>query len=208
MKTHRRWSYRISQFFMLWGFRLVFGLKIEGADQVPTTGRILLAPNHRAYLDPPLAGVTLHREVFFLAKAELFKNPLLGWLFRLWNGFPVRRSGVDKEAIRAIGNLLEREQAVVIFPEGGRCRTGDFLPAQRGVAMVALKYQTDILPVYIRGSYPWQKSIFRRGAMKVAYGPPIRFQDATQHGNSREQMQWIVEQIEATWRHLAASDQR
>jgi 1-acyl-sn-glycerol-3-phosphate acyltransferase len=189
---------------MLWGFRILFGLRIKGADRVPTSGPVLLAPNHRSYLDPPLAGVGLTREVFFLAKIELFKNPILGALYRMWNGFPVRRSGVDKEAIRSIGNLLDNQQAVVIFPEGMRCRNGDFLPAQQGIAMVALRYNTDIIPIYIGGSYPWQKSFLRPGGIRVAYGPPIRCDEARKQGKIRKQMQWITDSIETSWRNMAA----
>lgn len=190
---------------MLWGFRIVFGLRIKGSDRVPREGRILLAPNHRSYLDPPLAGVGLKRQVHFLAKIELFKNPILAAIFRAWNGFPVRRTGVDKEAIRTIGSLLNRGEGVVIFPEGGRCRFGDFLPAQKGIALVAVKYQTDIIPAYIHGSFPWKKSLIRRGLMSVTYGSPISWKEATRHGESREQLRWIIEHIESQWRAMAAS---
>jgi 1-acyl-sn-glycerol-3-phosphate acyltransferase len=206
MKTRRLWIYRISQSLMFWGFRIVFGLRMEGVDHVPASGRILLAPNHRSYLDPPLAGVGIARELYFLAKIELFKNPILGAIFRAWNGFPVRRAGVDKEAIQTIGSLLEQEQAVVIFPEGGRCRIGGFLPAQKGIAMVALRYQADIIPVYIRGSFPWQKSLIHRGLLKVTYGNLIRWEDASEHGEHRDQLNWIIGNIEAQWRQMAASD--
>jgi 1-acyl-sn-glycerol-3-phosphate acyltransferase len=206
MKTPKRWIYWIPKSCMLWGFRIVFGLKIEGIDRVPKSGRILLAPNHRSYLDPPLAGVGLTREVFFLAKLELFGNPISGALFRMWNGIPVRRSGVDKQAIRSIGDLLNNDQAVVIFPEGGRCRTGGFLPVQKGIAMVALKCHTDVIPVYIHGSYPWQKSLFHRSLMKVTYGQPIQWAEASKHGEYREQLLWITSQIEAQWREMAASN--
>jgi len=205
MKSRKHWSYHVPQFLMLWGFRIVFGLRIKGIDRVPGDGRILLAPNHRSYLDPPLAGIGLKREVHYLAKIELFKNPILAAIFRAWNGFPVRRTGVDKEAIRTIGTLLGQGEGVVIFPEGGRCRSGDFLPAQRGIALVALKYQTDIIPVYIHGSFPWKKSLFRRGLMTVTYGSPIRWEDATCHGESRDQLKWITDNIEAQWRAMAAS---
>ena len=191
---------------MLWGFRVVFGLKVEGADRVPSAGRVLLAPNHRSYLDPPLTGVGAPRELYFLAKIELFKNPILGALFRAWNGFPVRRAGVDKEAIQNIGSLLEQEQAVVIFPEGGRCRTGGFLPAQKGIAMVALKYQADVIPMYIRGSFPWHKSLIHRGLLKVTFGDPIRWEEASRHGEHRDQLNWITGIIESQWRQMAASD--
>ena len=184
----------------------MFGIKIKGVDRVPVSGRILMAPNHRSYLDPPLSGLGVPREVFFLAKVELFKNRVAAAILRLLNAKPVRRSGVDSGAIRTIEELLHREEVVVIFPEGGRCLTGDFLPAQRGIALMALKTSTDIIPTYIQGSRPWWKSLYRRGWMTVTFGPVIQYKDAQQHGDHREQMRWILNEIEKSWRKMAASD--
>jgi 1-acyl-sn-glycerol-3-phosphate acyltransferase len=208
MKGKRHWIYFAVQSILRLGFWVVFGTKGEGVRRVPLSGRILLAPNHRSYLDPPLSGIGLPREAFFLAKVELFNNPIAAAVLRLLNAKSVRRSGVDTGAIRTVEKLLRQGQAVVIFPEGGRCLTGDFLPAQGGVAMVALRNDTDIIPVYIRGSRPWWKSLYRRGRMKVFYGPVIRCEDAKQHGDHREQKQWMLKEIESSWREMEAGNRK
>jgi 1-acyl-sn-glycerol-3-phosphate acyltransferase len=205
-RNRRRLVYYIVQSILRVGFWVVFGIKIKRVDRVPVSGRILLAPNHRSYLDPPLSALGLSREVFFLAKVELFKNPIVAAIFRLLNAKSVRRSGVDTGAIRTIEDLLQRGEAVVIFPEGGRCLTTDFLPAQRGIAMVALKTGTDIIPTYIRGSRPWWKALYRRGWMTVNYGSVIRYEEARNHGDNREQMRWMLSEIEKSWREMAANN--
>ena len=203
MNHNKQWIYFFAQRVLAVAFRVLFGIKIHGKDKVPLEGKILLAPNHRSYLDPPLSGVGLPREVFYFAKRELFKNPLLGAFLQRLNARPVRRGGVDKEAIRTIESLLAQQHAVVIFPEGTRCRIGDFLKPKKGISLVALRTNTDIIPVAILGTRSWKKSLIHRGRMSVNYGDVIRCEDAKKQGNSSQQRQWIVDKIEKFWQHTA-----
>ena len=205
MKHRRHWNFLISRWILARVYRLLFGIKIHGVDKVPSDGRILLAPNHRSYLDPPLSGLGLKRETYFLAKKELFKNPILAIYFKSLNTRPVRRTGVDKDAIRTIESLLDQKQAVVIFPEGTRCRKGDFLKPKKGIALVALRTNTDIIPVTILGTRSWRKSFLQRGRMSINYSDAIRCSEAKKQGDTNQQMQWIVDEIEAFWRRTSQS---
>lgn len=168
--------------------------------------KILLAPNHRSYLDPPLSGLGLRREVYFFAKKELFKNPIFAKLIDTLNAKPIRRTGVDKDAIRIAESLLNEKHAVVIFPEGTRCRKGDFLKPKKGIALIALRTNTDIIPITILGTRSWWKSIMQRGRMSVNYGDIIRCEEAKKHGDTDQQMQWIIDEIENRWHRSAQSN--
>jgi 1-acyl-sn-glycerol-3-phosphate acyltransferase len=203
MKRRRRRSYWIAQQILVGAYLLIYGLKIRGAHKVPLDDKILLAPNHRSYLDPPLSGLGLKREVYFFAKKELFKNPIFAKLIESLNAKPVRRTGVDKDAVRIAESLLNDNRAVVIFPEGTRCRKGDFLKPKKGIALMALRANTDIIPVTILGTRPWWKSILHRGRMSVSYGDIIKCEDAKKQDDTDQQMQWIVDEIENFWHRSA-----
>ena len=203
MKPRKRLAYWIAQHTLAGVYRLIYGFKVNGADKVPLDSKILLAPNHRSYLDPPLSGLGLKREVYFFAKRELFKNPVFASILKTLNARPVRRTGVDKDAIRTAENLLDQKQAVLIFPEGTRCRKGDFLKPKKGVALVALRTNTDIIPVTILGTRSWWNSFLNRGRMSVNYGDTIRCSEAKKQGDTGQQMQWIVDEIEAFWHRTA-----
>ncbi len=126
-----------------------FGLRMRGLENVPLSGRLLVAPNHIAVYDPPIIGTCLPRECYFAAKNQLFK----GWLAKFFlyvNAIPVRRTGSDKEAIKKLSALLREEKAVMIFPEGTRADDPEKgLDPKSGVGLLAVRNKADILP----GSY-------------------------------------------------------
>ena len=101
MKNSELFYYIGRTFYKLF-YKIVFGLTIEGQQHIPRKGSAIIAPNHASYIDPPLVAVALPRPLYFMAKAELFKNPFFGFILRKVNVFPVKRSskdvGVFKEA--------------------------------------------------------------------------------------------------------------
>ncbi len=170
MRLFYRFSWRIVRAL----FRALLGFKAVGSENVPSTGRVILASNHRSYLDPPLIGVSVGREVHFLAKSELFAFAPFARLISALNAHPVRRGQKDTGAIGVMTDLLKDEMAVVIFPEGTRQKKGS-IPgkAKSGVARLALASGAPILPVYIKGSQSVWKAILRIEPVRVYFGKVI-----------------------------------
>ncbi len=154
-------------------FRLLFRCKITGQENIPQQGGVLIASNHISLWDPPLIGAFMHRPIHFMAKEELFKNPLFSWIIRQLNAFPVRRGTADRNAIRTAIELLEKGQCLGLFPEGTRSKNGLLGPAEPGVAMIALKAGATIVPTAIIGTNKVLKdSLFPK--FELRFGKPIR----------------------------------
>jgi glycerol-3-phosphate dehydrogenase (NAD(P)+) len=130
---------------------LYFRVRRLGREHIPDGG-VILAANHRSFLDPFVIGCCLGRPVYFVAKRELFKNPLLGWFLNCMGAFPVRRGESDEESVATALALLERGEAVVIFPEGTRIRTGSLQRPKRGVGRLALESGRPVVPIAVTGS--------------------------------------------------------
>src|SRR5215203_5952047 len=130
---------------------LYFRLRRMGTEHVPDGG-VILASNHRSFLDPFAIGCCLGRPIYFVAKQELFRNPLIGWFLNCLGAFPVKRGASDEESVATSLALLERGEAVVIFPEGTRIRTGSLAPPRRGVGRLALQSGMPVVPIAVTNS--------------------------------------------------------
>ncbi len=162
-------------------FRFVLGVKVRGREHVPREGSVILAPNHRSSWDPPMVGYASPREIFFLAKRELFDSPtpwgrLFAWVIRTWNALPVDRASGGVAALRRSLKLLQSGKVVTIFPEGTRNRTRyPLLPLQRGVVFLAYKANVPVVPVWlVNMKAPLWKWILRIARPEVRFGPPLR----------------------------------
>ena len=129
---------------------------------------MILASNHRSFLDPFAIGCCLGRPIYFVAKQELFKNPLLGWILNCLGAFPIKRGESDEESVDTSLALLERGQAVVIFPEGTRIRTGSLGAPKRGVGRLALQSGEPVVPIAVTDS----RARPPRLAHQAGEGPP------------------------------------
>ena len=133
------------------GILVYFRLRRLGTEHIPDGG-VILASNHRSFLDPFAIGCCLGRPIYFVAKEELFKNPLLGWILNCLGAFPIKRGAADEESMDTALALLERGQAVVIFPEGTRIRTGSLGSPKRGVGRLALQSGKPVVPIAVTNS--------------------------------------------------------
>ncbi|MCL6554335.1 MAG: 1-acyl-sn-glycerol-3-phosphate acyltransferase [Firmicutes bacterium] len=97
-------------------FRLLFRLRVEGRGHVPASGPLLVVSNHVSAVDPPIAGVAVGRQVWYMAKEELLKTPVLGPYLRSVGVFPVRRGEPDRRSIRTAMEVLQRGGALLMFP--------------------------------------------------------------------------------------------
>jgi len=130
-------------------------VRVEGLENVPQAGPLIVVANHISNADPPLVvgwlTPALGRQLHILAKEAIFVGPI-GWFLRSQGVTPVRAGGSDMEAFRAARGVIERGEVLCIFPEGTRSATGIMGEAKPGVAMLATRTSAPILPVGISGS--------------------------------------------------------
>ena len=157
-------------------FKTFYDFKVEGLENIPKTGALIIAGNHLSNADPPAIGAFagLVRDSRFMAKNELFAIPVLGWFFRRCGYISVDRKraigdfGALEEAIAA----LERGESVIMFPEGTRSKTGKPQKPKSGVGLLVYKTGVPVLPVKVQGTFgwPWVRHI------RVKFGTPFTLQ--------------------------------
>ena len=175
-------------------------LKVEGRENVPKEGKVLLVANHRSYLDPPIVAYAVKfRPVFFMAKSELFETPILSTLIKHWgNAFPVKRGKADLTALRTALEVLNKGELVCIFPEGQRAPSGKFLRAKWGAGLVALKAKAPIVPCLIDGSEKLigkEKLIGGLPKILVRFGKPFTINLEDRKENYQKAADLIMEKI-------------
>ena len=132
--------------------KILFRLEAIGLENIPKKGSFILASNHCSHLDPPLVSVAIYREIFFLAKAELFKKKIFAIMFKWLNCISVNREGADRPALKTGLRVLSRGAGLLIFPEGTRSANGELGQAKAGVAAFAFSSNAPVIPVFIKGS--------------------------------------------------------
>lgn len=169
-----RFHYRLGWTVALGLARLVFGHATEGSERIPREGPVIIASNHVSNWDPVLVGLGCPRELHFMAKQELFENPLLRWLITAYNALPVRRAGADYRALRAAAQVLDGGGALIMFPEGTRSVSGEIGRAKAGVGFLACTTGAPVVPTCIVGSAALGSAAARRTALRVTFGEPVR----------------------------------
>lgn len=160
--VQRDWFYWFAVVvFRTWA-RLFLGLEVRGAANVPASGGVVVAANHFSSLDPPIVGVSVPREIHFMAKRELFDRPASRLLMLGLRAFPVNRGGSDTSAIRTALRKLRSGLAVGIFIQGTRTKTGN--PALDGAAFLTLRSGAALVPTAV-----WREG--RR--FIVTFGEPL-----------------------------------
>jgi 1-acyl-sn-glycerol-3-phosphate acyltransferase len=152
-------------------FKYIFGLKVVSKCDYAEVlkERCIIASNHMSNFDPPLIGSTMPIAIHFLAKEELFKFKPLGWIIRKFNATPVRRGVVDKKAISNVNDILNRDETIVIFPEGSR----KSFTAKPGIGLLAINTKCNILPIYLENSNHLWQCLFRIKRLKIYIGQAL-----------------------------------
>ena len=146
---------------------LFFGCRIYGQQHVPRKGKVIVVMNHASDFDPPMISNCVGRPVAFMAKEELFKNPVLAALIRLYGAYPVKRGAGDRAAIRAALEALSEGWATGVFLQGTRTADGTITAPKLGAALIAAKSQAVVLPVSIWGT----EKILPKGAKFPHFAP-------------------------------------
>jgi 1-acyl-sn-glycerol-3-phosphate acyltransferase len=181
--------------------KLFAPLRNYGTERVPLEGGVVLAFNHFSWIDPPAFGAASPRTIYFMAKIEAHTVPGLGQLIRAFGTFSVRRGESDREAVRIMRQIVRDGNALGLFVEGTRQRSGIPGEAQPGAAMVALQEDVPVVPAAIHGSQDWKPGNFH--PVSIAWGEPMRFEGLPKGGKGyREASAQIQDELHRLWRWL------
>jgi len=203
------WFYRTGWMLVRGLARLLFRLEVHGEQHVPLEGALVIASNHLSLLDPPLIGCACPRELRYVAKAELFRVPILGRLISRLGAFPVERGTADVGAIRTALHHLKAGHAVLIFIEGTRGTGECLLPPTPGATLLARQSGAPVLPTAIIGTHramPKGAKLPRPVKVQVAFGRPITyaelFGERTDRAARDAFTDYLMEQIATLLREL------
>lgn len=182
-----------------------FRLQANNVSAVPQRGPFILASNHASFLDPPVLGAPLSRQIHYLARDSLFEG-VGKWILPRVGSLPVARGKGDVSAVRVVLDILKAGEGVVLFPEGTRSPDGSLQPAKPGVGLIACRAQVPVVPARIFGSF----EAFNRTMkfpnigtrVQVTYGhalSPKEYDPGTSAGKGRSQKaaEQIMEAIQA-----------
>lgn len=157
-------------------FGILFRPAVFGKENVPMDGPVIMAANHLSNWDPPFAGTYMPRPVAYMAKEELFKPAICGWIISQLYAFPVKRGAADRAAIKTAIGILKQGLCLGVFPEGHRSKDGKLGKAEAGVSLLAAMSKAPVVPTAIIGT----NKIFANGGMlpklQIIFGEPMFFE--------------------------------
>lgn len=175
--------------------RWLLRLSVTGREHVPEAGAVLIVCNHISQVDPPILGVAvLPRKSHYMAKAELFRIPLLRRAVYRMGAFPVERGGADRRALRLARDILARGDVLLMYPEGTRYTDGRLRPGMPGAGSLGLEPGLTVVPAAVWGSHRFLRRV------RVAFGPPVDLSDiapGSRSARSREAVDRMMAAIAA-----------
>jgi glycerol-3-phosphate dehydrogenase (NAD(P)+) len=157
-------------------FHLYFRLSRIGREHIPAEGPVIIASNHRSFLDPFVIGTMVRRPMYYVAKKEMFTSRLRSWVLNALGAFPVDRGSGDKDMIETAKAILARGDIVLMFPEGTRTRPGSLGHPRRGVGRLALETGAPVVPVAVIGTEDVRRGFrIRPHKVRIRAGRPLRF---------------------------------
>jgi 1-acyl-sn-glycerol-3-phosphate acyltransferase len=174
----RPWFYRCLQLFAGPLFRIGFRLRVTGVENVPASGGVVIASQHRSNFDAFVVGLPMKRPLRFMAKAEMYRFAAFAWVIRSGGAFKIERGKSDAAAVDVAIDFLREGWAVAIYPEGTRGRKGKPPPRPHsGAARIALTAGTPMVPVAVRGTNRVRLMPPRMPRFEASYGAPLPTDD-------------------------------
>jgi 1-acyl-sn-glycerol-3-phosphate acyltransferase len=176
LNPNKTLTYRICAAIVSGLAKVLFRPSVEGAENIPLSGPVLIAPIHRSNVDFAFSLFISPRKVFFMAKEDVFQIPVLGWLLTRLGAFPVTRDTADRESLRLSEEVLRRGQALVLFPEGTRREGPTVEPLHDGAMFIAARTGAMVVPVGVGGSeraMPVGAKLPRFAKVHIVVGKPI-----------------------------------
>ena len=164
----------IGRFFTIPIYKTLFRYKVVGKKNLPKKGAYIVCSNHLSNYDPILVSMTQKRQIYYMAKCELFKNKIASAMITELGAFPVDRGSGDGQAIEKAEEIVRDGRLLGIFIEGTRSKTGEFLRPKSGAAMVAFQTNTPVIPVCIT---PQDKQIRKFRKVTVSWGKPLSLEE-------------------------------
>lgn len=187
--------YNLANLVLRFGFFVATRLRVEGRENVPATGSLMVAMNHMSFLDPLLMGVAVPRRIRWISKVENWNNPIMGAVLTLYGAFPVQRGEVDRAALSQALSILRGSDALGISPEGTRSKEGRLARAKPGAARLAVQTEATIIPVAIAGTEQavgtWRR--LRRPEITVRVGRPFKLH--AERPISKERQQELADEM-------------
>ncbi len=185
--------YSIERRFFFLLFHLLWPLRIKGVENVPREGAAIVVCNHLSMVDPFMVAYAVRRIICFMAKKELFRNRIIGFLVRVTGAFPVDRSRMDPATMRTAMTVLKEGYLLGMFPEGTRS-TGEMLEFRVGAIRLAARTRTPIIPaaVYNTDQALPPGKLPRRAHISVIFGPPIEFTELYDRNDKGEPLERAV----------------
>jgi len=177
-------------------FKLFFHLDVYGKENIPCSGKFVIAANHASFLDPPLLGYICPKPIAYFTKQEQLFG-LFGMLITRLGAIPLSKSSMGTSDIRMALNVIMKGKGLLIFPEGTRSRSGKFLPAKPGIGFIVVRAGVPVVPVCIKGSFramPPGRNFIRPGKIIIRVGKPLFYNhQQTYEEVAQDVMRKIVE---------------
>jgi len=191
----------VSQIIVFPIYKILFKGNLIGKENIPQKSCFIMVSNHGSLLDPPLLGHAIGRNISFMAKAELFKIPFLGFVIKACGAYPVKRGIADKNTIKTACEKLSKNNCIGIFIDGTRQKNGRVNKPKQGAALLAFKNQKILLPVAIINSHRLIKfrsflPIFSK--IEIRVGKPVQ----PPKSSSREDLFLVTNQLQETINNL------
>ena len=162
-------------------FHIYFRMSRVGREHLPKRGPVIVASNHRSFLDPFVIATMARRPMYYVAKEELFRKRWQAWVLNALGAFPVKRGANDEDMIETAKAILARGDIVLIFPEGTRIRPGSLGRPKRGVGRLALETGVPVVPVAVIGTEAVRRGWrIRPHKVRIRAGRPLRFPQVEQ----------------------------